>query len=368
MLSGCLPWNEVHESEESAADLIVGPGDLAYILYTSGSTGTPKGIVHTHASAIAFCAWAAGEYGLSLADQVSSHAPFHFDLSTFDLFSAALAGATTVLVPEILTKFPAALTRFIREERISVWYSVPYALVQMLERGDLGVAHLESLRWILFAGEPFPPKHLRRLMCMVPARFSNLYGPTETNVCTYYHVDRPPQDDEPLPIGLPLPSTEALLIEGELLISGPTVMQGYWDRPDLDERGFLHQDGKRYYRTGDLVKLDAQGTYHYKGRRDRQIKVRGYRIELDEIEAALLSHPSVYEAAAYALPDGSGSHRIEAAVVPCSGFSVVAADLARHISTLLPRFAMPSAVVLVDELPRTSTGKVDWQTIRSAIK
>jgi acyl-coenzyme A synthetase/AMP-(fatty) acid ligase len=238
----------------------------------------------------------------------------------------------------------------------------------MLERGNLEEANLESLRWILFAGEPFPPKHLRRVMSLLPARFSNLYGPTETNVCMYYHVDRPPQDDEPLPIGVPLPGTEALVLEGELLISGPTVMRGYCDRTDLDERNFMQQDGKRYYRTGDLVKLDAQGNYHYRGRKDRQIKTRGYRIEMGEIEAALLSHSGVQEAAAYALPDDGVSHRIEAAVVPRSGSRVVAADLARHISALLPPYAVPSTVIFVDELPRTSTGKVDLYKIRSALK
>jgi amino acid adenylation domain-containing protein len=362
----CLPWDEMDDSQpEPPSYNAPGPEDMSYILYTSGSTGAPKGIVHTHASALAFCAWAAGEYGLSHTDRVSSHAPFHFDLSTFDLFSAAWAGATTVLVPEFLTKFPAGMTRFLREERISVWYSVPYALIQMLEKGNLEGANLDSLRWVLFAGEPFPSKYLRRLMSAVPARYSNVYGPTETNVCTYYHVHSPPHDDSPVPIGTPCPGTDSLVLEGELLISGPTVMRGYWGRPELDEPSFVHRNGQRYYRTGDLVKLDPQGAYHYLGRKDRQIKAHGYRIELDEIEIALLSHPDVHEAAAYTASDGSGSHRIEAAVIPRSDSGVTAADLSRHISALLPPFAMPSGILFMDDFPRTSTGKVDRREIGS---
>jgi non-ribosomal peptide synthetase component F len=170
---------------------------------------------------------------------------------------------------------------------------------------------LSSLRWILFAGEPFPAKHLRELMTILPnARYSNLYGPTETNVCTFYHV--PPlldRSDEPIPIGEPCANAEALVVDtndqpvasdevGELLIRGPLVMRGYWGRPDLSEKSFLRRQAYGqyediYYRTGDLVQLEPDGNFKYLGRKDRQIKTRGYRVELDEIEIALLSHDGV---------------------------------------------------------------------------
>jgi len=362
----CVPWDRIDGARGNIdQEIAAGPDDVSYILYTSGTTGTPKGIVHTQSSSLAFSAWAATEYGLTSADRVSSHAPFHFDLSTFDLFSAALAGATTVLVPEVLTTFPAAMVRFIKEERISVWYSVPYALIQMFERGNLAGAGLDSLRWVLFAGEPFPPKHLRRLMSVLSARFSNLYGPTETNVCTWHHVDHPPDEASPIPIGRPCPGTDSLVLEDELFISGPTVMRGYWGRPDLDDRSFVRRSGRRYYRTGDLVKLDQDGNYHYLGRKDRQIKARGHRIELDEVEAALLSHPDVSEAAVYATPDGLGSHRIEAVVNARHEAGVTPAALLQHVLSLLPTYAAPSAILFLDEFPRTSTGKVDRRIIES---
>ncbi|MCI0645366.1 MAG: amino acid adenylation domain-containing protein [Chloroflexi bacterium] len=248
----CLPWPAVAQVEAGRPAVQVTAGDLAYILYTSGSTGIPKGVAHSHASALHFALWAAAEYGLQADDRLSNHAPFHFDLSTFDLYSAAAVGATCVLVPEFLTKFPTTLAKWIAEEGISVWYSVPYALIQLMEKGQLGTQELPALRWILFAGEAFPVKHLRQLMALLPAaRFSNLYGPTETNVCTYYHVvPIAANETQGIPIGRPCPNMEMLVVDeedrpvkagevGELLVSGPTVTRGYWNRPALNARAFL---------------------------------------------------------------------------------------------------------------------------------
>ena len=189
--------------------------DLSYILYTSGSTGTPKGIVHTHRSALSFALWGQDTYSLSSEDRLSNHAPLHFDLSTFDFFASAIAGATTIIVPEAITKFPTNLSKLIEEEKISVWYSVPFALIQLMQRGGLDSRDLSALRWILFAGEVFPTKHLRQLMSMLPGvRFSNLYGPTETNVCTFYHVLQLPEDsNETIPIGKPCANIEDLVVD-----------------------------------------------------------------------------------------------------------------------------------------------------------
>ncbi len=357
--------------------------DLAYILYTSGSTGDPKGIMHTHRSGLAFARWAADAYGLRPDDRLSNHAPLHFDLSTFDLFAGALAGATTVVIPEAVTRFPASISKLMQDERISVWYSVPFALTQMLLRGNVGARDLSNLRWLLFAGEVFPTKYLRQLMAALPhVRFSNLYGPTETNVCTYYHVDTVPADtDEPVSIGVACANAEALIVDadnrpvapgapGELLIRGPIVMRGYWGRPELTERGLFHRAfhpgyTEPYYHTGDLVLEMPDGNLKFLGRKDRQIKTRGYRVELDEIEVALLGHAAVQEAAVYAMPDpdGEGTNLIYAAVTAKEGATPTAEDLTEHLNSRLPWYAIPARIEIVAEFPRTSTGKIDRRAL-----
>jgi amino acid adenylation domain-containing protein len=357
--------------------------DLAYILYTSGSTGVPKGIVHTHRSGLSFAAWAADAYGVQHSDRLSNHAPLHFDLSTFDLFASAIAGATTVVLPEATTRLPASLSKLMADERLTIWYSVPYALIQLLQRGGLGARDLSTLRWVLFAGEPFPTKHLRQLMAALPqARFSNLYGPTETNVCTYFHVPPLPADsDEPIPIGRPCANVEALVVDaadqpvsagqtGELLIRGPVVMRGYWGQPEKTNRGFYRRSAFSqfddvFYRTGDLVQQLPDGNFKYLGRKDRQIKTRGYRVELDEIEVALLAHADVDEAAVFAVPDGQGSNRIEACVILKPGVVLTPAQLVEYLARRLPPYAVPAQLSVADDFPRTTTGKIDRRSLQA---
>jgi amino acid adenylation domain-containing protein len=377
-------WDSEGAPDAPACDAI--EQDLAYILYTSGSTGEPKGVMLTHRAALAFVNWAQDSFAFGPQDRLANHAPLHFDLSVLDVFGAIGAGASVALVPPGVSVFPRSLADWIERAQVSVWYSVPSALVQLALHGALERHAYASLRLVLFAGEVFPVRHLRALMEHLPrARYCNLYGPTETNVCTWHEVSAPPDPGSPpVPIGRACANTEVFALDddgrevetggtGELYARGPTLMEGYWGRPErsaqsllADPRGPAGGRGprSRAYRTGDLVRLDEDGCYHYIGRRDAQVKSRGYRIELGEVEATLLRHPGIAEAAVIALPHEEFGCTLHAVVVARAPASVGRDELAAFCAELLPPYMMPSEFRFRDGLPKTSNGKVDRVALR----
>ena len=346
--------------------------DLAYVLYTSGSTGRPKGVMLSHANAFCFLDWCASTLDLHDGDRYSSHAPFHFDLSIFDLFACCRGAGTLVLIGETLGRDVARLGNFLRGARIDVWYSAPSILSLLATHAKVGGGDFAPPRVVLFAGEVFPIPALKRLRAAWPhAAMWNLYGPTETNVCTAQAIPKviPEVRTEPYPIGRVCPPLSARVLgaddrdglSGELLIAGPGVTRGYFDRPDLTAQAFVTDErGVRWYRTGDLVDDDGSGSYMFRGRRDRMVKKRGYRIELGEIESALHRHDDV-EGAAVVATDGSEGVAIAAfvAVKPGRKASIIA--MKRHCTVYLPHYMVPDRVAFVDDLPRTSTDKVDYQ-------
>ncbi len=353
--------------------------DLAYILYTSGSTGQPKGVMISHLNALTFVEWCHHYFGGTSGDVFSNHAPLHFDLTILDIYAAAMAGARLAIVPPEISVFPAQLAGFIEERGITIWYSVPSILTLLVLRGNLTPGRLTTLRHVIFAGEVFPTKHLRALMQLVPhARFTNLYGPTETNVCTYYRVPPlPPEQTEPIPIGRAIDNVDVFIVNesgalapdgevGELYVRGNTVAHGYWGDPDRTERSFMRnpltQMQDRAYRTGDLVRRQPDGHLAFLGRKDYQIKSRGYRIELGDIETALAAHPAVAECAVIAVPDEVVGNRIKAFVV-VNDPAVGNGELVKFCSGLLPRYMIPEFFEFVPALPKTSTGKTDRKAL-----
>lgn len=379
-----IPWNEAVGFHTHAP---TGVGtmehDPAYIMYSSGSTGRPKGIMHTHRSGLSYAELSVRTYEVSPDDRIGNHSPLHFDMSTFGYFSGPFAGATTVLIPEPYTKIPASLSQLMESERLTIWYSVPGALIHLLARGVLDQRNLDSLRWVLFGGEPFAARHVQALMEHWPqAAFSNVYGPAEVNQCTYYHVpkfddcmDRADIRTQVIPIGRVWDNTEGIVLDeydqpvpagqtGELMIRSPTMMHGYWNRPDLNANSFFRQTEpggftKTFYRTGDLVQLQDDGNYLFLGRRDRQIKTRGHRVELDDVESCLTAHPDVLEAAAFPVADDEGHRVIHSAVTTTADSRLTPEILARHLRDSLPPYAVPETIVVRDVLPRTATGKID---------
>jgi amino acid adenylation domain-containing protein len=356
------------------------PTDLAYILYTSGSTGVPKGVMHTHASAMSFINWAADTLRPTPEDRFSSHAPFHFDLSILDLYVPLTAGASVVVIGEELGKQPHELAGFIADQMITVWYSVPSILALLVQFGKLDDKDYSELRTVCFAGEVFPIKHLRDLLATWPGKdYYNLYGPTETNVCTFHQVQ--PEDHyrtTPLPIGRLCSNARGLIVddvgggfkrvrpgeEGMLYVhcSGPTML-GYWSDSERTNASIrVDANGERWYRTGDLVVDDGGGVLTFVGRRDRMVKRHGYRIELGEIEAGLYKLEGVDEAAAVAVDSPAGEGKIIIAFLSMKPGEKPPGIIAlkQFCAKNLPSYMSPDRLTVLERLPRTSTDKVNY--------
>lgn len=374
----CISWNGIFDTDLSGYEPVkVLESDLAYIMYTSGSTGAPKGIMHTHHSGLSYARLSAKTYHLEHTDRIANHAPLHFDISTFGYFSGPLAAATTVIIPDAHTKLPASLSALMEAEEITIWYSVPLALVQLLLNGVLEERNLSSLRWVLYGGENFVPKYLSELMQLWPhATFSNVYGPAEVNQCTYFHLTGPPTTEELIPIGKIWENTAYKILgedgtevaqgtPGELIVRSATMMKGYWNNTILTKKAFYTEQialGVEYvyYKTGDMVREDERHNLIFLGRNDRQVKLRGYRVELDEVEAVLLKHDDVKEAAVFILENETGEKHIAAAIIVTdTDESELSSDhLIAFSKGYLPPYALPAQIYFLEDFPRTSSGKV----------
>jgi acyl-coenzyme A synthetase/AMP-(fatty) acid ligase len=336
---------------------------LAAILYTSGSTGTPKGVALSHQAILAFSHWATQLVVLNRTDRIASLAPFYFDLSTFDLFASLAVGASIDFVPKQLAMAPSQLSAWLCQHQTSIFYTVPSVLGFLALKGNLKLTPLTKLRVVIFAGEVFTTYLLRTLVEYLPeTSFYNFYGPTETNVCTYWQVNPDClQDNKPIPIGHPASGNQLKIADttGELLVKGPSLTNGYWSDKKLHP--VVLDDG--WYATGDKVTINPNGEYCYHGRLDRMLKCSGYRVEPAEIEKTLLSLRGIIACAVIGISDETAGQRPVAAIVINTETTVQQLRLA--LQQQLPPYMIPSRWKTLSTLPLLANGKIDYLTINS---
>lgn len=358
------------------------PHSLAYLLFTSGSTGIPKGVMVTHENVLAFVDAATSRYELNEEDRVSQTFDLTFDLSVFDMFVAWRRGASVCCPSRKSLLNP---DRYIRDARLTVWFSVPSTAMFMRRFGVLKPDRYPELRWSLFCGEPLPLALANEWAQAAPnSKLENLYGPTELTIaCTTYRWTPSAEDNSErglVPIGDPLPGMLPLVVDadlrevgpgasGELLMTGPQLTPGYWNDPEKTAAAYIRPPGyeETYYRTGDRVRRPVdRGPLVYLGRADHQIKVMGYRVELGEVESVLREMTGVDDVVAIGWPPTeSGFGGVEAFIAdPAVDSRTIRARLAGAV----PAYMVPRRLHAMAELPLNANGKFDRNALRALLE
>ncbi len=354
--------------------------DLLYVLFTSGSTGIPKGVTINHRSVIDYIDWVTETFGITEKDSFGNQAPFYFDNSILDIYSTLKTGATTYIIPKTLFAQPVLLLAYLKEKKINTIFWVPSALIVVAKlKAFRNVDLSDTLRRVLFCGEVMPNKQLNVWRKFLPdVQYANLYGPTEiTDACTYYIVDREFTDEEPLPIGFPMPNTDILVLNerdelvtgeeaGELCVRGTSLSMGYYKNPEKTAEAFVQNPLNKavpetIYRTGDIVKYNERGEILYLSRKDFQIKHMGHRIELGEIETAVSSLQEI--SLNCCLYDGKRSK-----IVLFIEEELEKAYINEKISRLVPDYMLPDKVIHVETMPINANGKIDRVKLKEYIK
>ncbi len=374
-------WPTIAARPTTAPALAIDAHNAVYVTYTSGSTGTPKGVVVTHRNVVRLVK-SANYVDLTPDDVFLHFAPLAFDASTFEIWGALLNGARLVIYPDGPFELPT-LKRIVAEAGISVLWLTAALFHQVV---DEDVAAIAGVKTLLAGGDVLSPSHVRQVTDAQQAieaqnggQLINGYGPTEaTTFSVCFAAAGPTHFHDSVPIGRPISNTQTYVLDaglqpvpagipGELYIAGAGLARGYLGRAGLTAERFVANPfgpaGSRMYRTGDLVRWRADGVLEFLGRADAQVKLRGFRIEPGEIEAALVRHESVAQAAVIAREDVPGNKRLVAYAVAAAGASVDAAALRAHLGASLPDYMVPSAFVVLDKLPVTPNGKLDRKAL-----
>ena len=378
----CLDLSAMTPEASEPADLPPTPvrlDQLAYTIYTSGSTGRPKGAGNTHGGLLNRLQWMQDYFGLTPADRVLQKTPFSFDVSVWEFLWPLMTGAELVLAQPEEHKDGLRLKERIVTQQITTLHFVPPMLRAFLETPGVE-ACAGTLRRVICSGEVLSDTVQRQCWARLPGvELHNLYGPTEAAIdVTVWSCD-PTAPADPVPIGRPIANTQIYLLDqrgepvpigvpGEVHIGGVNVARGYHRRPALTAERFVPdafsaEPGRRLYRTGDLARYRPDGAIEYLGRLDHQVKIRGVRIELGEIDGCLRQHPAVQEAVVVAQETAAGTKRLVGYVVPRTGHEVSGEALRQWVGARLPEAFVPSVVLSLDALPLTPNGKVDRKAL-----
>jgi len=350
--------------------------NLAYAIYTSGSTGKPKGVPNVHEGIVNRLLWMQDMYKLTSRDRVLQKTPFSFDVSVWEFFWPLMTGATLVVARPGGHRDTAYLVDLIAQRGITTLHFVPSMLSIFLEAASL--ERCRALRQVFASGEALPFELQERFFARLGAELHNLYGPTEAAVDVTYWACRPNSRQPVVPIGRPIANTQIYILDaelqpvpigvaGELHIGGVGLAREYLNRPDLTAQKFVadafsQQPGARLYKTGDLARFLADGNIEYLGRIDHQVKLRGFRVELGEIESALTQHPAIRQAAVVVREDVPGDKRLVAYLVS-NGGDLDIRELRNYLARFLPDYMVPSGFSVLPALPLTSSGKVDRKAL-----
>lgn len=368
------------EADEKAVEKAVGAvcdTDPIYIMFTSGSTGAPKGVTVPHRGVIDYAMWVSKTFEINESTILGNQAPFYFDNSIFDIYSMLLSGAEMIIIPEKLFMFPSKLPEFIRDNNITTIFWVPTVMINVANSGVLSEIEMPTLKTAAFCGEVMPNTQLniwRRYHkdCL----YANLYGPTEiSDVCTYYIVDRPFNDSDPLPIGKACENMRIIILnednkqakvneQGEMCVIGTGVSLGYWNNPEITAKAFMQNPlnpyyEERIYRTGDLAYINDDGLIMYVGRRDNQVKIKGNRIELGEIENAAMCVDEVLGACAVV---DENEQKIVLFVESKADLKLRKVNL--ELKKYIPNYMLPGKLVVMDKFPHTANDKIDRVTLK----
>lgn len=334
--------------------------DPAYILYTSGSTGKPKGVCLSHKNALSFIYWAADITNANAEHIFANHAPFSFGISVYDLYVPFLVGGKLVIVPSLLSLSAKRLVEFVVDKKITHWYSVPSAILLMMQSDHFIESMQQNLQSLMFAGEPFPKAPLNELRRNLPQlQMLNFYGATETNVSCYYEVkEEIPDSILSVPIGRAACGNKVWIentdkhnaTHGELIVQGPTVMLGYWGTTLKTERPYC---------TCDTVCEDNERNLHYLGRTDNIVKIKGYRVALSEIENTILKHPDIHQVAVIKTGEDSSCKLIAYASLIASATEPGLLEIKQLCAEFLPQYKIIHKIIFLDELPLNNNSKVD---------